>query len=206
MDNNRFNLASHWEELGSVFQKICLKEIPYKDIMVITKGWNTNMQFKLLEERESRIRENQATIQAIEEQLNQAEPTLIPSGSQGVNQPLPSFLTTFKNQQISSQESQFFIMTCSFQEKTRIKGQKQDCFQPEEERVIPNDPEAFGLGEGRTQDPKIVSNTSDGISRLLLEILSPLTTNIVLFHLRVALSTMNGCYKFPTLKNKLKIF
>ncbi|MBW0470497.1 hypothetical protein O181_010212 [Austropuccinia psidii MF-1] len=62
MDNNRFNLASHWEELGSVFQKICLKEIPFKDFMVITKGWNTNMQFKLLEERESRIRENKATI------------------------------------------------------------------------------------------------------------------------------------------------
>ncbi|MBW0520320.1 hypothetical protein O181_060035 [Austropuccinia psidii MF-1] len=55
--------------------------------MVITKGWNTNRQFKLLEERETRIRKNQATIQAIEEQLNQTEPTLIDSGSQGVGQP-----------------------------------------------------------------------------------------------------------------------
>ncbi|MBW0478373.1 hypothetical protein O181_018088 [Austropuccinia psidii MF-1] len=43
--------------------------------------------FRFLEERATRIRENQATIQAIEEQLNQTKPTLIPSGSQGVEQP-----------------------------------------------------------------------------------------------------------------------
>ncbi|MBW0481371.1 hypothetical protein O181_021086 [Austropuccinia psidii MF-1] len=39
------------------------------------------------EERATRIRKNQATILAIEEQLNQTGPTLIPSGSQGVDQP-----------------------------------------------------------------------------------------------------------------------
>ncbi|MBW0556090.1 hypothetical protein O181_095805 [Austropuccinia psidii MF-1] len=39
------------------------------------------------EEREARIRDNQATIQTIEEQLNQKKNNLIPSGSQGVNQP-----------------------------------------------------------------------------------------------------------------------
>ncbi|MBW0556575.1 hypothetical protein O181_096290 [Austropuccinia psidii MF-1] len=55
--------------------------------MVIIKGWNTNRQLKLLEERATRIRENKSTIQDIEEQLNQTEPTLIPSGSQGVDQP-----------------------------------------------------------------------------------------------------------------------
>ncbi|MBW0498707.1 hypothetical protein O181_038422 [Austropuccinia psidii MF-1] len=55
--------------------------------MVITKRWNSNRQFKLLEERETRIRENQPTNQAIEEQLNQKEATLIASGSQGVDQP-----------------------------------------------------------------------------------------------------------------------
>ncbi|MBW0531076.1 hypothetical protein O181_070791 [Austropuccinia psidii MF-1] len=65
-------------ELGASFQKICLKEISFKDLMVITKGWNPTRQFRLLEERETRIRENQATIQAIEEHLNQTEPTLIP--------------------------------------------------------------------------------------------------------------------------------
>ncbi|MBW0485667.1 hypothetical protein O181_025382 [Austropuccinia psidii MF-1] len=40
MDNKRFNLASNWEELGESCQKICLKEIPFKGLMVITKGWN----------------------------------------------------------------------------------------------------------------------------------------------------------------------
>ncbi|MBW0472156.1 hypothetical protein O181_011871 [Austropuccinia psidii MF-1] len=54
--------------------------------MEFTKGWNPTRQFRLLEERAARIRENLATIQAIEEQLNQEGPPLIPSGSQGVDQ------------------------------------------------------------------------------------------------------------------------
>ncbi|MBW0487267.1 hypothetical protein O181_026982 [Austropuccinia psidii MF-1] len=45
------------------------------------------MYFILLEERATRIRVNQATIQAIEEPLNQTGPTPIPSGSQGLDQP-----------------------------------------------------------------------------------------------------------------------
>ncbi|MBW0562647.1 hypothetical protein O181_102362 [Austropuccinia psidii MF-1] len=69
MDNKRFSLASHWVELRESFQKICLKEIDFRDLMVITKGWNTIRQFRLLEVRENRIRQNQAAIQAIEEQL-----------------------------------------------------------------------------------------------------------------------------------------
>ncbi|MBW0590110.1 hypothetical protein O181_129825 [Austropuccinia psidii MF-1] len=52
MESKRFNLESHCSDLGASFQKICLKEIPFKD-MVITKGWNPNRQFKLLEERET---------------------------------------------------------------------------------------------------------------------------------------------------------
>ncbi|MBW0479283.1 hypothetical protein O181_018998 [Austropuccinia psidii MF-1] len=55
--------------------------------MVITKASNPNWKFKLLEVRTARIRENKATIQAIEQQVNQTEPTLIPSGSQVVDQP-----------------------------------------------------------------------------------------------------------------------
>ncbi|MBW0491860.1 hypothetical protein O181_031575 [Austropuccinia psidii MF-1] len=55
--------------------------------MLITKVWNPTRYFRLLEGRATRIRENQATIQAIEEQLNQTGPTMIPSGSQGVNKP-----------------------------------------------------------------------------------------------------------------------
>ncbi|MBW0500050.1 hypothetical protein O181_039765 [Austropuccinia psidii MF-1] len=78
MDSKVFDIASNWEECGASFQKICLKEIPFKDLMEINKGWNPNRQFKILEERETRISENQYTIQAIEEQLNQKKPTLIP--------------------------------------------------------------------------------------------------------------------------------
>ncbi|MBW0465709.1 hypothetical protein O181_005424 [Austropuccinia psidii MF-1] len=86
MDNKRFNLAFHWEELGASFQNICLKEIPAKDLMEITKGWNPTRKFRVLEERATRIRQNKANIQCIEEQLNQTGPTKIPSGSQGVGQ------------------------------------------------------------------------------------------------------------------------
>ncbi|MBW0493087.1 hypothetical protein O181_032802 [Austropuccinia psidii MF-1] len=86
IDNVRFNLASHWAELGASCKRICLKEIDFKDLMVITKGWNPTRQFRLLEARANRIRENQATIQAIEEQLTQTGPTQIPSGSKGSGQ------------------------------------------------------------------------------------------------------------------------
>ncbi|MBW0530657.1 hypothetical protein O181_070372 [Austropuccinia psidii MF-1] len=86
MDNKKFNLASNWEELRAIFQKICLKEIDFRDLMVITKGLNTTRKFRLLEARENRRRKNQATIQAIEEQLTQTGHTHIPSGSQGVGQ------------------------------------------------------------------------------------------------------------------------
>ncbi|MBW0535243.1 hypothetical protein O181_074958 [Austropuccinia psidii MF-1] len=58
----------------------------FKDLMVITKGWNPTRNFRLLEVRANRIRENQATIQGIEEQLTQKGNTQSPSGSQGVDQ------------------------------------------------------------------------------------------------------------------------
>ncbi|MBW0523595.1 hypothetical protein O181_063310 [Austropuccinia psidii MF-1] len=51
--------------------------------MLITKGLNPTRQFRFLEVRANRIRENQATIQAIEEQLTQTGNTKIASGSQG---------------------------------------------------------------------------------------------------------------------------
>ncbi|MBW0468042.1 hypothetical protein O181_007757 [Austropuccinia psidii MF-1] len=86
IDNKRFNLASYWAELGASFQKICLKEIDFKDLMVITKGWNPARQFRLLEVRANSIRENQDTIHTIEKQLAHTGHTQIPSGSQGVGQ------------------------------------------------------------------------------------------------------------------------
>ncbi|MBW0573440.1 hypothetical protein O181_113155 [Austropuccinia psidii MF-1] len=86
MDNKRFNLASPWVELGASFQKICLKEIDFQDLMIITKGWNPTRKLRLLEVRRNRIRENQATIQAIKEQLTETGNIQIPSGSQGEGQ------------------------------------------------------------------------------------------------------------------------
>ncbi|MBW0472463.1 hypothetical protein O181_012178 [Austropuccinia psidii MF-1] len=37
MDNKRFSLAFHWSGLGTSCQKICLKEIDFKDLMVTTR-------------------------------------------------------------------------------------------------------------------------------------------------------------------------
>ncbi|MBW0533213.1 hypothetical protein O181_072928, partial [Austropuccinia psidii MF-1] len=86
MDNKRFNLASHLAELRESYQKIFLREIDFKDLMIIIKGWNPTRQFRLLEVRANRIRENQAAIQAIEEHLTQTGHIQIPSGSQGAGQ------------------------------------------------------------------------------------------------------------------------
>ncbi|MBW0545038.1 hypothetical protein O181_084753 [Austropuccinia psidii MF-1] len=83
---------------------------------------------------------------------------------------LSSNFTPFRNQKTSGQESPFFTIPRSFQEKTRIEGQKQDLFQPKAERVRPNDEEAVGLGERSTQEPEIVVNTS--------RISSPINRNI----------------------------
>ncbi|MBW0533180.1 hypothetical protein O181_072895 [Austropuccinia psidii MF-1] len=69
-------------------------------------------------------------------------------------------LTPFRLQHISGQESPFFTIPGSYQEKTRIQGKKQDIFWPKEERVRPNDPEAVGLGERSKQEPEMVVNTS----------------------------------------------
>ncbi|MBW0529632.1 hypothetical protein O181_069347 [Austropuccinia psidii MF-1] len=41
-----------------------------------------------------------------------------------------------------------------------MQGKKQDIFHPKAERVRPNDPEAFGLGERNTQELEIAVNTS----------------------------------------------
>ncbi|MBW0493647.1 hypothetical protein O181_033362 [Austropuccinia psidii MF-1] len=83
---------------------------------------------------------------------------------------LPSGFTPFRNQKISGQQSSFFTIPGSFQEKTRIQGQEQNLFQPNEERVRPNDPEAVGLWERSTQEPEIVVHTS--------RISSPINRNI----------------------------
>ncbi|MBW0483139.1 hypothetical protein O181_022854 [Austropuccinia psidii MF-1] len=86
MENKIFNLTSHWEELWKGLWKIFLGEISFKDLMEITKGWNTNKQFKVFEEREAKIRWNQATTQPKKQPWSQKENIPTPSGSQGVDQ------------------------------------------------------------------------------------------------------------------------
>ncbi|MBW0570042.1 hypothetical protein O181_109757 [Austropuccinia psidii MF-1] len=130
-DNKRFNLASHWAELGTGFQKICLKEIDLKTLMVITKGWNPTRHFRPLEVRANKIRENQATIQGIEGQLTQTAHTQIPSGSQ---------------EEFSGEDKDTRAKTGPLSTKA--------------ERDRPNDSEAFGLGERSTQEPEIVVHPS----------------------------------------------
>ncbi|MBW0473001.1 hypothetical protein O181_012716 [Austropuccinia psidii MF-1] len=83
---------------------------------------------------------------------------------------LSSGLTPFRNQQISGQQSPFFTIPGSFQEKTRIQGQIQDHLQTEEEQVRPNDPKAVGFGERSAQEPEVVVNSS--------RISSPINRNI----------------------------
>ncbi|MBW0516016.1 hypothetical protein O181_055731 [Austropuccinia psidii MF-1] len=81
-----FYLEYNWAELEASCQKICLKEIDFKELMIITKGWNSTRQLRLLEVRANRIRKNQATMQASEEQLTQTGHSQIPSGSEGEGQ------------------------------------------------------------------------------------------------------------------------
>ncbi|MBW0521508.1 hypothetical protein O181_061223 [Austropuccinia psidii MF-1] len=149
MDKKRFKLAFHLEELGARFQKICLREIPFKDLMEITKGWNPTRQRTSVPER--------AHYDSFK--LPRSRPNQI-----------SSHLTPFGHQQIIGQESPFFTIPGSFQKKTRIQGQKQDHLQPKEERFRPNDPEAVGFGEKSAQEPEVVLHNS--------RISSPLDRNI----------------------------
>ncbi|MBW0588821.1 hypothetical protein O181_128536 [Austropuccinia psidii MF-1] len=94
--------------------------------------------------RAQRIRENQATIQAIEEQLTQTGPTQIPSVLQGAGQiisPLASHHSDTDRSMTKSRHSS------KFQE-------------PKAERIRPHDPEFVGFGERSAQEPEVVVNHS----------------------------------------------
>ncbi|MBW0480659.1 hypothetical protein O181_020374 [Austropuccinia psidii MF-1] len=150
MDNKRFKLASHWTELLVSCQKICLKEIDFKNLKVITKGWKPT--------RKRTAELDRAYSDSF--RLKRSRP----------NQPSSSF-TPFRKQQISAQESPFFTFPGGFQEKTSIQGKKQDLFQPKAERIRPNDPEAVVFGDRSEQEPEIAS---------LIGILPPLRLDIML--------------------------
>ncbi|MBW0574638.1 hypothetical protein O181_114353, partial [Austropuccinia psidii MF-1] len=127
---NCFNGA--WTTRGSTWHltgKICLKEIDFKDLMVITKDLNPTRHFRLLEARAQRIRENKATIQAIEEQLTQTGPTQIPSGSQGADQissPVASHHSDTKKSITRSHHSSQFQEVS--RRRKRFKGKNKTSF------------------------------------------------------------------------------
>ncbi|MBW0549876.1 hypothetical protein O181_089591 [Austropuccinia psidii MF-1] len=58
---------------------------------------------------------------------------------------LSSGFNTFRNQQISAQESPFFKIPSSFQEKKRIQGQKQDIFRQRQKESDPMIHKLFNL-------------------------------------------------------------
>ncbi|MBW0511068.1 hypothetical protein O181_050783 [Austropuccinia psidii MF-1] len=147
--NKRFNLASHWAELGESFQKICLKEIDFSDHMVITKGWNHTWKRTVDPDRPY-----SDSFRLTWSRQNQ----------------LSSGFKPFRNQHISAQESPFFTIPGVFQEKTRIQGKKQDHLQAQEEIVRPNDPKAVGFGEISAQEPEVPVNN--------FRISSPINRNI----------------------------
>ncbi|MBW0487465.1 hypothetical protein O181_027180 [Austropuccinia psidii MF-1] len=149
MDNKRFNLESLWAELGASCQKIRVKDMDFNDLMGITKRWNPT--------RKSTADQDRAYSDSF--RLIRSRPNQLSNG-----------FTSFRNQQTSGQESPFFTMPGSFQEKTSIQGQKQDLFQPKAERVRANYPAAVEIGERSTQQPEIVVHTS--------RISSPINRNI----------------------------
>ncbi|MBW0577099.1 hypothetical protein O181_116814 [Austropuccinia psidii MF-1] len=169
MDNKRFNLASHWAELGASCQKICLREIYFKDLMIITKGWNPTSKFRLLEGKQDKAESSHYPSYRRTTDPDRAHSDSFSLTRSRPNQ-LSSGFTPFRNQQISGQEPQFFTIPGGFQEKTRIQVQKQDHLQPEKERVRPNDPEGVRSGARSAQEPEVVVNNS--------RISSPINRNI----------------------------
>ncbi|MBW0525599.1 hypothetical protein O181_065314 [Austropuccinia psidii MF-1] len=79
MDNKRFNLASHWEELEPSYQKICLKETDFRDLVVITKA---------IFQEKTRIQERkQDHLQSEEERVGPNDPEAIAFGERSAQEP-----------------------------------------------------------------------------------------------------------------------
>ncbi|MBW0555094.1 hypothetical protein O181_094809 [Austropuccinia psidii MF-1] len=74
---------------------------------------------------------------------------------------LPSGFTPLRHQQISDQESPYFLIPGRSQERKRIIAQEQEFFQPDPERVKSYDPEIVGPSE---ESKKTVVNNSNEAS------------------------------------------
>ncbi|MBW0572939.1 hypothetical protein O181_112654 [Austropuccinia psidii MF-1] len=183
MENKRFNLASHWAEIGAILHEICLKEISFKYLMLITKGWNPTRQLRLLEGRATRIRENQATIQAIEEQLNQTSPTMIPSGS--VNKPGSTGTTHHSGTSRSVAKSHHSLQSQVVSRRRQgYKGKNKPSFIQRERESDPVIQKLFELVEEVHKSQKQLQIPLES-EALLIEIIPILRMNTIFTHLRV---------------------
>ncbi|MBW0575641.1 hypothetical protein O181_115356 [Austropuccinia psidii MF-1] len=90
---------------------------------------------------------------------------------------LPIGFTLLRHQQISDQESPYFLIQDRIQERKRIIGQEQGFFQPEAERVRSYDPEIAGPVARSTKKQKTVVNTSNEAS-------SPMIRNDISTHMK----------------------
>ncbi|MBW0569335.1 hypothetical protein O181_109050 [Austropuccinia psidii MF-1] len=115
---------------GDTFQR--LKET--------NKGWNPNTHFRVQDKGESSQYPSHRRRFEPEREYSDFFRLLRSKTTR-----LPIRLKPLKNKKSSDQRSPFFTITGFSQEKTRIKVQEQDFFQPEAERVRPNDLEAFRL-------------------------------------------------------------
>ncbi|MBW0509693.1 hypothetical protein O181_049408 [Austropuccinia psidii MF-1] len=157
---NRNLKPEDWKDINQVLYLHQLLKDPFQWSME-NKGFNLASHW---EELRASCQKDKGESSHYTSYRTKAEPDTAYSDSFRLTRSRPTQLssgfTPFRHQQISAQESPFFTIPGSFQEKKRIQGQKQNSFQPTAERVRPNDPEAFGLGERSTQEPEISVNTS----------------------------------------------
>ncbi|MBW0480230.1 hypothetical protein O181_019945 [Austropuccinia psidii MF-1] len=150
--------------------------------MVITKGWNPTRKFRLLEVRENRIRENQATFQTIEEQLNQSGNTQIPSGSQGVGQKSSTVAShhsgTNRSVAISHHSSQSQVVSGRRQ---AYKGKIKTSFKKRQRKSDPMVQKLLDLVKEVHKSQKYLYILLDSVAPLI-EILPPLRLKIMLLH------------------------
>ncbi|MBW0501616.1 hypothetical protein O181_041331 [Austropuccinia psidii MF-1] len=161
MNNKKFNLASHWEGIGPLCQKICIK----RDTLQRSYGNHKRMESQqAVQTHGGEASQDKGKSSHYPSYRRMIEPDRAYSNSFRLTRSRPTQLssgfTPFRKEQISGQGSPFFTIQAILQEKTRIQREKQYFFQTLVERVRPNAPEAVGIGERSTQEPEVFVNTS----------------------------------------------
>ncbi|MBW0502334.1 hypothetical protein O181_042049 [Austropuccinia psidii MF-1] len=200
---NRNLKQDDWEDMDQVLQlHQLLKDLFQQEVqpgIPLGRNWRKFPEYLSQRDRIQRPYGNQ--------QRRTTDPDIAYSDSSSLTRSRPNQLssgfTPFRNQQISVQESPFFTIPGSFQEKTATQRKKQDHLQPKEERVRPNDPEAVGFGERSTQEPEVAVHNP--------RISSPINRNITFTQIEhnvvppdSSLNSDHCGYKCPNMLRKLK--